>query len=64
MKISELIERLKELETKHGDLEVMFKDLDDGDVWGITRARYEMSDGNYPESWDMPEGFEFIRLNA
>ena len=62
MKISEVIERLQALQERHGDLPVMFEAEDSG-VWELFWLRHEVADaGEYPEDWEMPAGFEFVKL--
>lgn len=64
MIISELIEKLKKISDKHGDVEVLFCDLEgSGSPYSVSRVSFEVAEADaYPEDWDMPEGFEFVEL--
>lgn len=65
MKILDLATRLKEIYDEHGDIEVMFDDLEKSSVWGITHVSTKVAEKNeYPEDWEMPKGFKFVRLVA
>ena len=62
MKISEVIQRLQAIQEQHGDLPVMFEALDSG-VWELFWMRREVAEqGDYPNDWEMPAGFEFVKL--
>ena len=62
MLISQLIYQLEKLQQRHGDLDVMFQN-DNGEAWEIMLAgHHTVSDDEYPENWNLPEGFEFIKL--
>lgn len=64
MKILELAKKLKKVYDQHGDIEVMFTgpnlDTDPYSIGDI--ALMEASEGEFPEDWNMPEGFKFVRL--
>jgi hypothetical protein len=63
MQVSELIERLQTLKEQHGDVPVMVGN-DDGDVWDcIIATHYVTEQDEFPSNWNMPEGFEFIKLS-
>lgn len=63
MNISELIQRLQAIQAVHGDLPVMYRDGDGDSVWGLFSVKHEIAEEDeYPEDWDMPQGFEFVLL--
>jgi hypothetical protein len=43
---------------EHGDLELI-----SDECRPINAFEVEVSDGQYPEDWDMPKGFKFIRVS-
>jgi hypothetical protein len=62
MKISEVMQRLQAIQNQYGDLPVMFEALDSG-VWELFVVKREVAEADqYPEDWEMPEGFEFVKL--
>jgi len=61
MKISQMIQRLEELKSEHGDVEVMFRS--DAGPFSAERIDHRVADKDeYPEDWNMPEGFEFVEI--
>lgn len=64
MTIIELVKKLKVIHDKHGDIEVMFQDPNSGEgpfaVEVVSRCVAE--EDEFPEDWNMPEGFEFVEL--
>jgi hypothetical protein len=62
VKISEAESRLAELREEHGDLDLLIT-YGEG-TYSVTKhdLTHEVSEGQYPEDWEMPEGFEFIDL--
>ena len=62
MKISALIKRLETLKVKHGDVDVMF--CGDGrSTYSAERADFRVAEPDeYPDSWNMPEGTEFVEI--
>lgn len=65
MKILEIATRLKALYDEHGDIEVMFAGPNnDQDPYGVDRVVFEevQDDDDYPEDYDMPKGYKFVRL--
>ncbi len=64
MKISEMIERLEKAKEKHGDVEVMFDDSESGyGPWAAQTGYVEVAEEDqYPEEFDMPEGFTFFLI--
>lgn len=63
MKVKELIEKLSDLDQ---DLEVMFQDPNaHGGPFSVQRLSVDIAeDGEYPEDWNMPEGYTFVLLEA
>ena len=64
MKLSELIKQLTDIQNAKGDLNVMI-DLDtDYSVWSLCHAEFTVVDDEdeYPKSWKMPEGYEYVSL--
>lgn len=62
MHIRNLIELLERLEEEHGNIEVLL-DVEDRGPCEITSARHNVAqEGDYPEDYNMPAGFEFIGL--
>lgn len=63
MNVKQLIDNLKSFEKEYGsDIEVMFID-DNNDAWSINSVTHKVAEHNeYPEDWDMPEGYSFIQL--
>lgn len=57
MNLSQLIARAQALLEEHGDLLVL-----DDDEYSILSMNHEVSDGSYPSDYDMPKGYEFIRI--
>ena len=66
MKISEAIAKLQTIQDKHGDVEVMFNDPESSQgPYGATGLSYEVAEfDQYPEEYDMPEGFKFVEFTA
>ena len=62
MRVSQLIQQLQTLQEQHGDLPVMVGN-DEGSVWDCALASYHVTEEDeFPADWNMPEGFEFIKL--
>ena len=62
MQVSLLIKQLQALQEQHGDIPVMVGN-DDGNVWDCVIATHHVTEEDeFPADWNMPEGFEFIRL--
>lgn len=57
MKLSELIKQAQDLLTMHGDLDCISEE-----DFAINSLCLEVSEGQYPDDWGMPEGFTFIRV--
>lgn len=66
MKISEVIDRLEKIKAENGDIEVMFTDPNSsGGPFGVTSVSFEVAEEDqYPEEFDMPEGFKFVDLGS
>ena len=63
MKISQMIQRLEELKSEHGDVEVMFRS--DAGPFLSSRVEHCVADKDeYPEDWNMPEGYEFVQIDT
>ena len=63
MKIVKLISDLKQLESIYGNIEVMFDSDENDSMRSIDGLEYRMAEEDeFPESWNMPEGFEFIQI--
>lgn len=64
MVISELIDKLEKIKGERGDISVMLEDGDGTDVWELTTVSWKVTDEDeYPEEWNMPVGFEFVKLS-
>lgn len=62
MQVSQLIQQLQAFQEQHGDIPVMVGN-DDGDVWDCVIATHHVTEEDeFPADWNMPEGFEFIKL--
>lgn len=57
MKLSELIKQATKLLAKHGDLQVLGEELH-----SLDSIRMQKSKGEFPEEYQMPDGFKFARL--
>ena len=64
MKASQMIKQLNSIQAKHGDIEVMFTDPNSsGGPFAVTSVSVEVAEEDqYPEEFDMPEGFTFVDL--
>ena len=62
MTINELIANLEAIRNEHGDIEVLhYADMDQ--IVGIDYANVRIAeDGEFPDDWNMPEGFTFVEL--
>ena len=63
MKINALIKKLEKIREKHGNLEVMVCD-ENGRITSPDSVKAVVSDGSYPDEWEMPEGFKFVQVDA
>jgi len=49
---------------KNIDAEVMQSDLNSSSkIWEVTNVRMKVSDGEFPEDYNMPKGCEYIKLS-
>ena len=66
MKTSEMIAKLQTIQAEHGDIEVMFQDVEScAGPWSATSACVEVAgEDQYPEDWNMPEGFKFVEISG
>lgn len=63
MTITELIAKLEEFKSLHGDLEVLIHDPSQGTVYDCEPPKVTVAgEGQYPASWNMPAGFTFVRF--
>ena len=64
MKILELANQLKAIYDEHGDIDVFFAGPNmDTEPYCVERAKVIVAEeGEYPEDYDMPEGFKFVEL--
>lgn len=64
MKIAALIKKLEAIKAKQGNVEVMFDDGDgDSGPWAISAVKFSVAEEDeYPEDFDMPEGFKFALI--
>ncbi len=63
MTVDELIERLGELKNQGlGGCEVLMADDNDSQM-GITTVYLRVSNGEFPDDWQMPKGFKFVQLH-
>lgn len=63
MNINEMILLFKAIQAKYGDINVMIGDREARilDVENVTLRVAE--DGEFPSSWNMPEGFTFVEIS-
>lgn len=59
MKVKDLIRKLSAFDENQ---DVMFQDGKDDSIFSILRVTKTVSNGGYPDDWDMPEGYKFILL--
>jgi hypothetical protein len=62
MTINEMIAKLEAIRTQHGDIEVMF--IENNSLFrSISYCNPRVAEEDeFPEDWDMPEGFTFVEL--
>ena len=63
MKISDIERELARLRGKHGDTEVLIT-TENGTFPFGTISHHVAEDGEYPEDWEMPGGFEFTDIRV
>ncbi len=65
MKISEMIDRLEKIKAENGDIDVMFNDPESQGPYSTTSVRVSVAEkDDYPDDWDMPEGFTFVDIGS
>lgn len=64
MKILKLIQKLKTIHAKHGDIEIHFSGPNgDQEPYSVKQAEVVVAeDGEYPEDYNMPKGYTFVQL--
>jgi hypothetical protein len=64
MKIFELAQKLKTIYDLHGDIEVHFSGPNmDQEPYSVEKLEVIVAeDGDYPEDYNMPEGYKFVSL--
>ena len=64
MKISSVIRELEKIQKKEGDIEVMFDDPQGNyGPWAVGSVNFRVAEEEeYPEEFDMPEGFKFVEI--
>ena len=64
MTILELATRLKAIYDEHGDVPVMFTDPNRGSTFEVFTVKHRVAkEDEFPEDWNMPEGFEFVDIS-
>lgn len=64
MNILKLIDELKSIHETHGDISVMVS-VDECGVFDVHSIKYNVAGyDEYPEDWNMPEGFQFVNIKA
>jgi hypothetical protein len=62
MTINEVIAKLEAIRAQHGDIEVMFSESDSV-IRSMTYCNSRVAEeGEFPDDWDMPEGFTFVEI--
>lgn len=61
MKLLELAEKLHKIYTEHGDIDVL---VDEDGPCMLRHCELEISEGDYPKSWNMPKGLKFVGLKC
>jgi hypothetical protein len=64
MKIFELAQKLKTMYDQHGDIDVHFAGPNnDQEPYAVNEVELVVvEDGDYPEDYNMPEGYTFLQL--
>jgi hypothetical protein len=64
MTITELIAKLESFKNRHGDLDVLIYDPNDGTVCDCEPPVVSVAEeGQYPPDWNMPKGFTFVKFS-
>lgn len=62
MTVSEMIRNLTAILAEQGDIEVMFNDGHD-EIRSVSYTNVRVAEQDeFPEDWDMPEGFTFVEI--
>ena len=62
MTINEMIAKFEAIRAQHGDVEVMIGESDEA-IRSINYVNlYIAEEDEFPEEWDMPEGFIFVEI--
>lgn len=59
MKVSEAIHKLSKILTEDGDLDIL-----GNEEYPVYYIDVEESDGSYPENYNMPLGYKFVRIET
>ena len=60
MKVKELIQKLSKVDQ---DLEVIVDEINDSShVWGVSEVHECESEGEFPDDYDMPEGYKYALI--
>ena len=64
MKILELANQLKAIYDEHGDIDVLFTDPNSNDgPFAVGGTEFRVAEGDeYPEDFNMPNGYKFVEL--
>lgn len=65
--IDAMIKRLETLKAEHGgDALMMFREPNgDNDVFAVQDMEYRVAEETeFPEDWDMPEGYKFVLMTS
>ena len=65
MKITQIVEKLERIRKEKGDIQVMFDDPNShyGPFAANTLSVCVAMEDEYPDDFDMPEGFTFVEIN-
>lgn len=64
MKIDEVVEELQKIRKKRGNIHVILVD-DNSDPYEVMNVEWQRTGrDDYPESYGMPEGFEFAEIKG
>lgn len=66
MKISQVIARLQKIQAERGDVDVMLQDPESSyGPWAVTGVHVEVAEEDqYPEDFQMPEGYTFVEITG
>lgn len=64
MNILELANALHEIYEQRGNVTVVLEE-ENGDLVEVEAVKFKVAGKNeYPKDWNMPEGFEFVKIGA